>query len=359
MKNNYILKEIDGLDKLRNSKALFSEIILFPSKIYFYGLLTYALKYSSWKLAPDGKLIVLLEGSSVQSFNKKNLSDWQVINTIMNTLSTSMDVTISKNSVTCIKRSSDSISCGVSIGILFSGSGSELQMLNDSVNSLLFKNQKDSIEVIVVGPQKFEVSLIDQCSDLRFKYLVYDDISSDDGRFLISKKKNFLYSHLKYQYRVISHSRIIYPENFVEELLQSKFDLATPMVNDESGSRYLDLIFIGSYDVSKPNPRRTLTTDLLGKKYFNLIRDRVPYIDGGIIIFDSLKFGDAPFNEKLAWGEAEDLDLCKHAASNWLIVDMLDSIVCISKINKLKRSVLRYNRYSIFIKKILIKLRIY
>ncbi|TOM75298.1 hypothetical protein, partial [Vibrio parahaemolyticus] len=77
--------------------------------------------------------------------------------------------------------------------------------------------------------------------------------------------------------------------------------------------------------------------------YFKLMKKRVAYSDGGVIIFNKNNIKHI-FNENLAWGEGEDVDFCAQNYFAGCITDYLKDVICYSTKNKVNQSKLKNNR---------------
>ena len=92
------------------------------------------------------------------------------------------------------------------------------------------------------------------------------------------------------------------------------------------------------------------------KYYLKHYSNRVPYIDGGLNIFNKNNIVEPPYSNVLEWGEAEDLDLACRLYHQGNLIDYYDDLVSYSltdkihaKDNFLKKVIRRITRF--FLKK--------
>lgn len=339
MKHCFTIDSVDDVLFLKNNRdSLFDTIYLVSAELIILGVFDCAVKYAFWRLQVDGEIIVICPPSNDQIFSHRCPNGWQVTNILSRKWFRDMlvmSVVKSDNRIVLKKRYSDKYSFnGVSIGILFSGSEQEEPLLFESLSDVV-NPEIISYEIVLCGPRNYDFSRVKKVyPNLNIRYLAFDAIADCNGRFLISKKKNYLYQNLEFDIRVIAHSRIKLHKNFISRIYHERFDVATPTIIDPSGKRYLDIALIGSYDVSRLNPKITLVSEFLGNNHLRYMRNRVVYIDGGFIVFNSKVVGDRPFNDNIAWCEGEDIELAKSCYYRGILLDVLDGITCISLVRK-------------------------
>lgn len=326
---NYKIKNIQDIEDLRFSyqKKQFDEISIDLTNIFKRNVLRWAIKYSLWNIKKNGLIKIIDPKCRLKHDNQNKSYFWSIKKEIFKSLKNDVDCqSISKNEIVLVKKHSKNyINNGISIGIVFSGEKEELQVLNNSLQSI-FKNNIENfkIEVVVCGPSSFsEEEITNNFPNLNIRYLIYDNVVTNN-RIMIGKKKNFLFKNLKYNISILMHTRILLSDNFLERLRQLKFDLLSPQVFyffENKKYKYL------SYHLLKDsnhflNPNIPLDSSHFNNNYLYFMKNRYPYIDGGIVIINKNLFKNTlPYNPYVAWGEAEDVEMSKMALSNGHLVD--------------------------------------
>ena len=336
MTHFFSIDRVDSLYFLKNNPdIIYDKIYINAPSMISAGIIHYAIKYAYWHISSHGEIVINCPDDSQQNFSHTTPCEWQLFNVLsMPWYKEHLITNCVDNVISCVKveNCANSYSYnGISIGIVFSGAQEEELKLIESLSQIESFKDIDH-EVVICGPVGYDSSRITRkIKQIKVKYISLDEgeLYSRD-RFFISKKKNYLYGQLRFDIKVISHSRIKYPKYFIRDLFSKKFDIAGPMVKDNDGNRYLDMVLIGSYDTCKLNSKRTLSGVVFKNDYLKCMKYRVPYIDGGVIIFNSRVIGDSPFNDDIAWGEAEDVDVVKKYYNKGCLVDILESIECIS-----------------------------
>lgn len=351
------IKSISDIYTIQFIYDQYSEIIIDFSALKYLGVGRYALKYALWALKKDGIITILDTHQDTRSsrsritFNQVRLEVFKALGDDVEVI----DVDDRERFVKVKKISDRYTNIGFSFGIIFSGSLNEEGQLIRAVESILGNKdlKKYPYEIVICGPSDFfSESFILQFGEANIRYLAYNTISMP--RFMISQKKNYLYSAMKYNIVSISHTRIVYPDNFVNEVFYKKFDLfTTKVLVNQNGHRfkYMDFSLIDTYDITK-YPIRGIPSGDIKDEVLYYMQKRVPYIDGGLTIFNKNILADPPYNNKIAWGEAEDVDMCANIYFKGLLIDYFtflesESLTCKIGIknsarHKLKRYVMNY-----------------
>jgi hypothetical protein len=79
----------------------------------------------------------------------------------------------------------------------------------------------------------------------------------------------------------------------------------------------------------------TVAGENIEEDYLHWYRRRVPYVDGGLNIFNKNIIKDPPYNNFISWGEAEDVDVCNRLYQSGILIDYLPEIKCFSATCKL------------------------
>ncbi|WP_345972459.1 hypothetical protein [Sulfurimonas diazotrophicus] len=350
----FTIKSIEDIENLRFRYlqfAPFDKVVIDKAKIKKQGVLRWAIKYAFWNVSSNGSIII--KDSSYDGYTEREIKKdfWQTKRELFKTLGGEVEpLKLSENEIEVKKlRSSSYSNTGVTFGVVFSGSKSEEPVLINCLESLRKTCEKSPnipSEIIVCGPSEYSAHHLQEMfkDSINFHYLQYD-AAVEHGRFLIGKKKNFLLQRSSYNVVTIMHARIEVEEDFVNKIFYRQFDMISPQVQGlEDGKLYdyLSYILIRSYnfDASASNP---LSTDYFSEKYLYYMKNYYPYIDGGMIVFNKNVIKEEPFNNKLAWAEAEDVDVAQQCYGEGILIDFYKDIICCSQTVKyrLKPSTLK------------------
>lgn len=341
---NFEISSIDGIYKIQFEYDKYNKITIDTKKLKYTGSLRYAFKYALWALKIDGELEVIDEPFENFSFSTKRIDFWQIRHEFFKSLKDDIEVIElddKKGYIKVRKIKEGYVNNGFSFGIVFSGSDSEKEPLAKSIQSIVNNTNLDKYpyEIIICGPSKFDsISYIEQFKNSNIRYLPFD-FEPNAKRLMITQKKNYLYKSCKYNITVINHTRILYSKDFMIKTFDKKFDVFTPKVlveQDSLNHHYLDFGLIGSYDISKKNLKKSITSILFENKYIYFMKNRVPYIDGGLIVINKNILKQNPYDSFVAWGEAEDVMASLLFYSNGLLQDYILTIECFSMTSKYK-----------------------
>lgn len=340
----YRLKNLSDLLNVKYSKSEYSSIEVDLTNFLNSGLLRHIIKYSFHGVKVGGFLKFICPPFRSLEFSSKYIDFWQVRHEIFKCLTKYVDIRYidEVNGIIELVKAIEYVSHdGVSFGIVFSGSVSEEIQLIKSIFSIITINnlEKFNYEIIVCGPHNYNpIKILEIFKDYNLKYLVYN-LNQPSYRLMITQKKNFLYQNFKYSISTVNHTRILYASDFVNKLYKRSFDVITPRIIYKKNNKdydYLDYCLIGSYDLSKLNPRRSLSRFWIQNTlYLNLLKNRVAYIDGGITVFNKNIIPYSPYNNNLSWGEAEDVEMCARLYYSGVLIDYFDDIICFSSTNKI------------------------
>lgn len=351
------ISNFDTLEELNRAKLnLNSDLTVEADFLIRNGILNWALKKIIWNSEDRFQFSLKFIKGIGQSYSKNSASLWQVINLLQTEVYQNIvSFEVVDNCIFIKKIPSNIYSINkVSIGIVYSGTRTEATLILDNIMHLRHSNIES--EVVICGPEKgranFDVKKIS--SSLSLRYIAYD-IEPENSRFPISKKKNHLFNSLNYDIRVIAHARIKFGESFISTISGYKFDVITPRVTDTKGNRYLDLVLVGSYDTFRFNPSNIIISNLVEKDYYRLLKNRVPYIDGGLIIINAKVVKEFPFNPKIAWCEGEDLDFARRAYFQGVLLDLLPTTTCQSTSIKFKLPESTFEKAKLYLKKQFLK----
>ncbi len=333
------LSDLYALKKIRNSC---DEIEIDLTKLNKKGLVRHAVKYAMYALKQDGKILINTNPFKTYYFRKNAIDFWQVKYEVFNSLKDTVELVeldAAKGKLILRKTKDIYQYNGVSFGIVFSGNESEVPQLEKAIESILQSKSISLFEILVSGPTNYDAATLTlKYPKAHLKYLPIN--ISTSPRLMICEKKNFLFDNARYNIVAISHTRILYSKDFQQKLLQSIVEMATPavyFVADEKEYKYLDIGFMDSYqDIQFGAKRGIIAGENITSDYLHWYRKRVPYVDGGLNIFNKNIIEYPPYNNYIAWGEAEDVDVCNRLFQNGILIDYLPEIKCYSSTNKLK-----------------------
>jgi hypothetical protein len=329
------------LYKLKTVTKVYDEVTVRLHQLKHQGLIRHAVKYANNALKVGGTLIIDSTPFESYSLRRNKVDFWQVRHEVFGCLKNTVDVVDvnSKEGRITLRKSKHLYDYdGVSFGIVFSGNKQEEPLLVAAIRSIPV-NQKVPCEILVCGPSGYNFDWIKkEFLSLNFKYLPLDIATTP--RLLICDKKNLLYSSAAYSLVVISHCRIIFSDNFTNELLKYPIEMATPAVyyvEKKKEFKYLDISFINNYQEIQygASRRGTIAGENIDSDYLHWYRKRVPFIDGGLNIFNKNLIKEPPYNSFISWGEAEDVDVCNRLFQQGVLIDFLPDIKCYSATNKL------------------------
>lgn len=331
------------LYNLKERKQQYNKIVLDGTFLHANNLLRYGLKYSLWNIPVGGEIQIFTNPHKSFGFLKNYVDFWQTSVDIGVAIGNSVDITkFDKPSGEIVLKKTKELynNNGVTLAIVFSGNDNELDVMEIALKSLLKQNKSSEIlhEIVLCGPEGYDLKKFDDrgVPSNSFTYLVSEIETSP--RIMITKKKNDILRAAKYNIVSISHGRISFPDNYLEELYNRKMDLITPKVEvTVNGQNYafLDLGLIGSYDIYKAAIKRSISGAFIKKDYLSQLKHRVPYIEGSVTVFNT-NTCKAMYSENVAWGEAEDIEISARAYYEGALLDYFNDVVC-------KSNTMKYN----------------
>lgn len=329
------VNKISDLYHLKENKHQYSEIFLDASFLHSLNLVRYALKYAIWNLPINGKVVIKTNPHKSFGFRKDYVDFWQTSVELGNALKDQINITHfdkKKGEIEFEKIKEDYENSGVTLGIVFSGRDEELEVIGIALKSLLDQEGIDKIpnEIILCGPENYNITKISELGIDISKIIFLPCEFPTKPRLMITVKKNEIIKQAKYNIVSISHGRISFPSNYIEELYKRKLDLITPKVIARKGDKcfpFLDLGLIGSYDIYKPATNRSISGPFIKSNYLSQFKYRVPYVEGSVTVFNK---NSCPilYNENVAWGEAEDVEISARAYYNGKLIDYFDDLIC-------------------------------
>lgn len=183
----------------------------------------------------------------------------------------------------------------ITFGIITNGKDEYIEKI---VQSILALNIKD-FEIIIVGNTKIiqNVKVIEFDENIKHAW--------------ITKKKNLITQHAKYDTIVYSHDYILFDQNFYKELQSFDFDVLIPQILNLDGNRFRDWtlfpIFVeGGYGVKKIDYDVNLGCYLPYDFESDIVNNYI-YFSGSFFIAKKHVMEEFPLDESLSWGQSEDV----------------------------------------------------
>ncbi len=341
--NSITINSLQDLYIIKEVSEYYDEITINLDKLKTDGLIRHAVKYSNYALRAGGLMIIYSSPFESYVLKRNKIDFWQVKYEIFGSLKDAIEiaeVNATEGKLILRKKKNLYNYSGISFGIVFSGNKEEEKQLIRSIDSIRQNKELKRVkyEVLVSGPTVYDLAaIINEFPGFNIKYIPLD--ISTHPRLMICEKKNLLYQCAQYSLVVISHSRIMFSEDFVQGLTRFPVEMATPAVyfrDNGKDYKYLDVAFISSYqDLQLGAKRSTIAGENIQQDYLHWYRKRVPFIDGGLNVFNKNVIPEPPYNNYISWGEAEDVDLCNRLFQNGVLIDYLPALKCYSATCKL------------------------
>lgn len=195
------------------------------------------------------------------------------------------------------------------------------RLFNQLVSIVNASQYMKYIEVIIAGdmnPDAFKV-VEGFSSNLSIKYLPYEGPSDKPGH--ITKKKNDIADIAFFDNICLMHDYYNIPLDFAEAIPKTPWDITVLPIVTREGARHSDWLVnpahMQKYIDSVPGvadelmavaPHENNPKYVCGLPYHVKYMTPIQYISGGFIVCKTEVMRDNPFDEKMYWGDAEDLD---------------------------------------------------
>jgi len=338
--SKYSIHSYKEIIHLKNNQSRFDKITIHVKKLKDKNILRFAFKYALHALKIGGEMVIVDEvgpffGTDRNLYwSKYRISFWQVKQELFKTLKNFINpLLIDESTGTIVVKKTQSYKNfkGITFGLLFSGNENELDLLKKTVSSIKKLNFSNiPYEIIVCGPEKSRET-VDQLIG-KINYITYNETNI---RFMVGIKKNLIFSESKFDMLIISHLRIQFNDSILN-LFDRKFDFITTKIIYRTKNKiypYLDYVLTQAYNVNyKKNSNNLFKKSF--DYYLQNFRNKVPYIDGGLNIFNKNIITAPPYSDEIAWGEAEDLELSARLFYNGILIDYHDDITSESLTDK-------------------------
>lgn len=335
--NKIVVSKLVQLYELEGKTSFYDEIVVEAAHLKGMGILRYVFKFALLALNDGGILRVHDAPAGSFSLSRGKIDFWQVRYELFKIAKSQievLDVDSTQGQILVKKVKESKQATGFSFGIVFSGVKSELESLYAAIDSVISNDSSSQYpyEIIICGPTSdYAGEILARYVGEKVRYLAWDKPS--EQRFLVSQKKNHLLNNCAYSVAVISHVRILFPSDFMRMVWGKSFDICTPkvvVVHNNMEYDYLDFGLIGSYIFDQHVKSKSLTSVHMNKRIYDYMKNRVPYIDGGITIYNLNVIKESLLDDHIAWGEAEDIDMSARAYHSGLLLTYMHDVKCIS-----------------------------
>lgn len=332
------LATVDDLARARHATDL-GEVRVVAAAFTLRNMLPHALKYALWALRPGGRLILDDAGSAAgfdtAAFTVTHPQVRQWAFKLLGDAATLVEIDAKVGRIV-FERSVPVLPSGWSAGIVFSGNDDEVPKLIECLQALARQPELARAaggEIIVCGPDCAVPFLADWPE---VEYLVH--ATETRPRLMITAKKNALMARMKGPRLAVLHTRILLGDGCLAAVPR-EFDIVSPRVQVVEGAGLRDYLCLQAADAAIPGqmPRRAGdTVRRVGvDDYLSLYARGVPFVDGGVFFTTKAVAARCPLDERLAWGEAEDVDWCARAQLDGFLVDLVPEALAVSSTNKL------------------------
>ncbi len=328
------LRHIKDLYQIRKKENL-EQVIIHAKNFKYSGLINYTIKFALWAVKDDG--IILIRNSNKHYVGKlePNSYDFKLlihkVASIANDCSFHFKIDKKNQEIEIIKEKIP-FDNNWSIGVMFSGSPKDYNMIVDSIRTYkdLRLKKEAKIEILICGPASERNKFV----SYNIKYIDYDEKNinplrgKDNSRFLINKKKNHLIKHMQYSNCCVLHSRITLDKDCLYNM-PNHFDVIVPRIFYKQKNFIVpdnDLVFYKwnnthEYIISAPNYR-----DYDRYRYLSYMKNTIPFVEGACLITKKEIFNGNMLDGEIAWDEAEDVEWMKRLHSaNKIFEISLDS----------------------------------
>jgi hypothetical protein len=335
-----VIKTIEDLYFLKHSKIRYRYLKADIQELKYRGVLRHLIVYALNRLEDEGIFEIVDEPHASFSLRKGKIDFVQVKQEVFRVLKNRVEILDADNKTGLIRLKklpqSQFVQEGFSFGIVFGGNDKDLLKL--AVDSILANDFPKGIpfEIVIAGPHTINQQELMQLweHNAAISYLPLD--IQNEPRILICEKKNALFNACRYSKAIISHTRIVFGPHFAKQLNDEVIEIAIPEIRLlESNKKYIDYFLISSYDDMVRKPTGPVIGYLnIDKNYLKYFGGRVPCIDGALNVFNKNLVVSAPYNKHVAWGEAEDFEMCARLHHQGILIDYLPNITCYSQTNK-------------------------
>lgn len=336
---SFNLRQMGDLYTLQNRSGL-DDVTVDLSRIKLQGLAHLAIRMGFNAIAKGGTLTLRDEtASNVQTIGPF-LIGWPSIRALA-IRALSRDCRLEPGATLgemVFTRTAPALAQGWSAGIIFSGQDEELPALYRCLDGLTAQPEllSDTGEILVCGPTRNKEFLQDYP---HARHLVYDITADHHGPFPISVKKNRLMRAMRFDRRLVLHTRIVMEPGALAAA-PAEFDILAPNVIQRSDKGQEANVGLVTLDPGWPEavPRRfeRSTLNVPADQYLQLMSHGRPYVDGGAFAVSSRVFEACPLDDGLLWGDCEDVEWCFRAQTLGFAIDMCPRMVALNTVSKVR-----------------------
>lgn len=300
-----------GIAQLADQSGL-ERVTIDAAALKLRGLLPVTLRRALWAVRPGGEITIRDDGRRAAEAAVGDMTFNQVCQAVFHFLGRDTETLgVDPGGTVVLRRTTPALGPGWSAGIVFSGAVSEVELLHACLAGVL--RQPEVSEVVVCGPTGGEDMV--SARDSRVRYLPFDADQSF-GRVMIARKKNVLLDALHQPRRIVLHTRIELRPGAIAGV-PGEFDLLAPNVLRRVAGReepYLSLARSAMPWPGYPAPSQTrFLRDVARGDPLELHRGGPCYVDGGAFMVTERTFAACRLDDRLAWGEGEDVEWCARA----------------------------------------------
>ena len=134
----------------------------------------------------------------------------------------------------------------------------------------------------------------------------------------ITRKKNMVVEHAAYDNIVLMHDYVMLDNDWYRGFVQygSNFDICVTKIKNKDGRRYRDYCFF-PYHMEEPY----VSNALIPYEYeSSTLLSKLMYISGAYYIIKKHIALQYPLDERLCWGQGEDVELSKRLVSHGIVL---------------------------------------
>ena len=164
------------------------------------------------------------------------------------------------------------------------------------VDSIVWQDiPENKYEIIIVGNTNYIPE-----HPLNIKYIEFDEKAHPGGTAWITRKKNLINKHARFNNVVFMHDYIFLREGWYEgfKVFGDDWNICMNVILNYDGTRYRDWVVWEYQKYNKP-------IIFLPQYTFNRTEDM--YISGAYWVSKKNVIADIPFDESLHWGQSEDV----------------------------------------------------
>jgi hypothetical protein len=171
----------------------------------------------------------------------------------------------------------------------------------------------NSIHNLGIPDDKYEIRVVGGDSP-NFHNVIHIPFNENQKKAWITKKKNTIFQTAKFENISIGHDYIEYKPDWYEGMLKfnSDYDVLMCRIGSKQGLRYRDHCSWYCENGQQPGPN---TVNLLD--YDDLSQTNKQYISGSYFCIKKDFALKHPLNERLSWGQAEDVEWSYRVRNIW------------------------------------------